>query len=92
MPGLSEVAPGVNLARAIDALVEGRWVADDKIDFSPVRVPTEEGSGLTIQMESKWVNDGWRRHALVQEGRYGCGVTMKAAHTIQISSRLFGDN
>ena len=61
------------------------WVADDtigysrtssgnEIDFSPVRVPTEEGSGLTIPIESKWVDDGWRREALVMEGRYGRGV------------------
>ena len=85
MPCLSEMALGVCLARAIDGLEEGRWVAYDtigysrtssgnEIDFSPVRVPTEEGSGLTIPIESKWVDDGWRREALVLEGRYGRGV------------------
>ena len=85
MPGLSEMALGVFLARAIDGQEEGRWVADDtigysrtssgnEIDFSPVRVPTEEGSGLTIPIASKWVDDGWRREALVLEGRYGRGV------------------
>ena len=82
LAGLTEMALGVSLARAIDGLEEGRWVADDtigysrtssgnEIDFSPVRVPTEEGSGLTIPIESKWVDDGWRREALVLEGRYG---------------------
>ena len=85
LAGLSEIALGVSLARAIDGLEESRWVADDtigysrtssgnEIDFSPVRVPTEEGSGLTIPIESKWVDDGWRREALVLEGRYGRGV------------------
>ena len=85
LAGLTEMALGVSLARAIDGLEEGRWVADDtigysrtssgnEIDFSPVRVPTEEGSGLTIPIESKWVDDGWRREALVLEGRYGRGV------------------
>ncbi len=85
MPSLSEMALAVALARAVDGLEEGRWVADDtigysrttsgnEIDFSPVRVPTEEGSGLTTPIESKWVDDGWRREALVLEGRYGRGV------------------
>ena len=85
MPGLSEMALGVFLARAIDGQEEGRWVADDtigysrtssgnEIDFSPVRVSTEEGSGLTIPIASKWLDDGWRREALVLEGRYGRGV------------------
>ena len=85
MPGLSEMALAVTLARAIDGLEEGRWVADDtigytrtssgnEIDFSPVRVPTEDGSGLSTPIESKWVDDGWHREALVLEGRYGRGV------------------
>ncbi|MCX5955007.1 MAG: hypothetical protein NTW51_01030 [Cyanobacteria bacterium] len=46
----------------------------NEIDFSPVRVPTEAGSGLTMPIESKWVDHGWRRDALVLEGRYGRGV------------------
>ena len=85
MTSLSEMALAVALARAVDGLEEGRWVADDtigysrtasgnEIDFSPVRVPTEGGSGLTTPIESKWVDDGWRREALVLEGRYGRGV------------------
>jgi len=40
----------------------------NEIDFSPVRVPTEAGSGLTTPIESKWVDHGWRRDALVLEG------------------------
>ena len=46
----------------------------NEIDFSPVRVPTEAGSGLTMPIESKWVDHGWRRDPLVLEGRYGRGV------------------
>jgi uncharacterized protein len=85
MTSLSEMVLAVALARAVDGLEEGRWVADDtigysrtssgnEIDFSPVRVPTEAGAGLTTPIESKWVDDGWRRAALVLEGRYGRGV------------------
>ena len=85
MTSLSEMVLAVALARAVDGLEEGRWVADDtigycrtssgnEIDFSPVRVPTEAGAGLTTPIESKWVDDGWRREALVLEGRYGRGV------------------
>jgi hypothetical protein len=58
MTSLSEMVLAVTLARAVDGLEEGRWVADDtigysrtssgnQIDFSPVRVPTEAGSDLT---------------------------------------------
>ena len=85
MTSLSEMVLAVALALAVDGLEEGRWVADDtigysrtssgnEIDFSPVRVPTEAGAGLTTPIESKWVDDGWRREALVLEGRYGRGV------------------
>jgi len=85
MTSLSEMVLAVALARAVDGVEEGRWVADDtigysrtssgnEIDFSPVRAPTEAGAGLTTPIESKWVDDGWRREALVLEGRYGRGV------------------
>jgi len=76
---------GVTLARSIDALDEGRWIADDtigyartdsgkEIDLSPVRVPAEGTAGITVPIESKWVEDGWRQDALVLEGRYGRGI------------------
>jgi predicted AAA+ superfamily ATPase len=85
MTALSEMVLGVSLARAVDARDEGRWVAEDtigytrtdsgnEIDFSPVRVPTAAGAAYSTPLESKWVDDGWRREALVMEGRYGRGV------------------
>jgi uncharacterized protein len=85
MTALSEMVLGVTLARAVDGIEEGRWVADDtigytrtdsgnEIDFSPVRVPPEADVALTTPLESKWVDDGWRQEALVMEGRYGRGV------------------
>lgn len=85
MTGLSELVLGVTLARSIDALDEGRWIADDtigyartdsgkEIDLSPVRVPAEGTAGITVPIESKWVEDGWRQDALVLEGRYGRGI------------------
>ena len=85
MPALSEMALAVTLARAVDGLEEGRWLADDsigytrtdsgnEIDFSPVAVPDAGQAGFTTPIESKWVDDGWRQAALVMEGRYGRGV------------------
>ena len=72
-----------------------RWVADSTIgysrtssgngiDFSPVRMPTEAGADLTAPIESKWVDDGSRREALVLEGRYGRAVMA----TTSIPSRV----
>ena len=60
----------------------------NEIDFSPVRVPTEEGAGLTTPIESKWVDDGWRREALVIEGRYGRGVIATKSHSGSGASEL----
>lgn len=85
MPALSEMALAVALARAVDRLEEGRWLADDtigysrtdsgrEIDFSPVPVPSPAGAAFTTPIESKWVDQGWRQQALVLEGRYGRGV------------------
>jgi predicted AAA+ superfamily ATPase len=85
MPALSEMALAVTVARAVDGLEEGRWLADDtigyartdsgrEIDFSPVPVLTEGGTAFTTPLESKWVDRGWRQEALVLEGRYGQGV------------------
>lgn len=85
MTSLSELVLGVILARSIDALDEGRWIADDtigyartdsgkEIDLSPVRVPLGGTVGFSVPIESKWVEDGWRQDALVLEGRYGRGI------------------
>lgn len=82
---LSEMTLAVTLARTIDELDEGRWIADDtigylrtdsgnEIDLSPVRVPTADGANATVPVESKWVDTGWRGEARVIEARFGRGI------------------
>lgn len=82
---LTEQMIGVSLARAIDALDEGRWVTNDtlgyvrtgsgnEVDLAPVSVPTASGVARTVPLESKWVDRGWRPEALTVEGKYGCGI------------------
>ena len=84
-PALSEMALAVTLARAIDDLDEGRWIADDTVgyartgsgneaDLAPVRVPTTAGVAMTTPIESKWVDSGWRGEARTIEGKYGRGI------------------
>jgi len=85
MTRLTEMSIGVALARAIDRLDEGRWVARDtigfattgsgnEVDFAPVPVPTPSGSEMTTPLESKWVDDGWRGDARVLFGKYREGI------------------
>ncbi|MGA0566911.1 ATP-binding protein [Rathayibacter sp. KR2-224] len=82
---LTEAALGVTLARAIEALDEGRWLSDDsvgyartesgnEVDFAPVRVPVAGTHSMTVPVESKWVDDGWRAEARVIDGKYGHGI------------------
>lgn len=82
---LTEMALGVALARAIDVLDEGRWVAGDtigytrtasgnEVDLAPVAVPTPAGPGTTTPIECKWIDQGWRAEAKVVEGKFGAGV------------------
>ncbi len=82
---LSEAALGIALARVIDNLDEGRWVAGDtigyartgsgnEIDFAPIRIPTAGGSTTTTPIESKWVDDGWRAGAKSMKAKYGHGI------------------
>ncbi len=78
MTALTEAAVAVALARAIDDLDEGRWVAGDtigyirtgggkEVDLGPVAVPTTSGSMTTVPLEAKWVDAGWRAEAQVVE-------------------------
>lgn len=75
----------VALAQAIDELEEGRWVSGDtvgyvrtgggkEIDLGPTHVPTSAGTELTVPIEGKWVDSGWRAEAQVVEKKYGRGV------------------
>ncbi|MGH9040206.1 MAG: AAA family ATPase [Acidimicrobiia bacterium] len=85
MTVLTEMAIGVALARAIDELDEGRWVAGDtigyartgsgnEVDLAPVALPSDAGTQRTIPIETKWVDDGWRAEAKVIENKYKTGV------------------
>jgi hypothetical protein len=82
---LTESAIGITLARAIEALDEGRWLSDDsvgyartesnnEVDFAPVRVPLAGAHATTVPIESKWVDTGWRGEARVIDGKYGRGI------------------
>ncbi len=85
MTVLTETALGVALARAIDRLDEGRWVAGDtigyartgsgnEVDLAPVPVPSDAGTRRSVAIEAKWVDDGWRSEAKVVENKYKAGV------------------
>jgi predicted AAA+ superfamily ATPase len=86
MTVLSEMAVGVALARTIELLEEGRLMDSDtigftrtntagqEIDLSPVLLPTTGGASVSVPIESKWVDDGWRREAKVIEAKYQRGI------------------
>lgn len=85
MPALTEAALAVALARRIDELEEGRWVGGDtigyvrtgsgnEVDLGPADVPTAAGGSVTVPIEAKWVDSGWRSAAQVVERKYGGGV------------------
>lgn len=85
MTALTEMAVGVSLARAIDNLEEGRWSSGDtigyirtasgnEVDLAPVWVPTPSGPAKTTPVESKWIDDRFRRESMVLERKYGAGL------------------
>jgi len=85
MTVLTEAAIGVALARSVDELDEGRWLAGDtigyirtgsgkEVDLGPVGLPTAAGTRLSIPIEGKWIDQGWRAAAQVIEKKYGSGV------------------
>ncbi len=82
---LTEMIVGVAMARAIDQLDEGRWVAADtigyartasgnEVDLATVIVPSNAGPARTVPIECKWIDHGWRAEAKVIEGKYGRGI------------------
>ena len=82
---LSEQVIGTHLARAIDDIEPGRWVSGDtigygrtassnEVDLAPVPIGSAVGTQLTVPVESKWVDSGWRKEALVIEGKYSTGI------------------
>jgi len=85
MTRLTEMTLGVTLASTLEESEEGRWSdgnsigftrtdAGNEVDLSPIPIHTSSGSGLTVPLESKWVDDGWRGEARVLTGKYGRGV------------------
>ncbi|MDA8149231.1 MAG: hypothetical protein M0Z93_10730, partial [Actinomycetota bacterium] len=78
-------ALGVALARRIDLLDEGRWVAGDtigytrtgsgnEIDLVPVAIPSGTATLESVPLEGKWVDDGWRSEAKVIENKFRRGI------------------
>ena len=85
MTSLTEQTIAVALARTIDGLDEGRWIAGDtvgyartssgnEVDLSPVHIPSISGIRLSVPIESKWVDAGWRGEAKVIENKYRSGI------------------
>jgi hypothetical protein len=81
----SPLALGITLARTLEESEEGRWSdgnsigftrtgSGNEVDFSPVPIRTSTGTGMTVPIESKWVDDGWRGEARVLTGKYGRGI------------------
>jgi predicted AAA+ superfamily ATPase len=82
---LTEQAIAVAAARALDDLEPGRWIAEDtigyvrtasgqEVDLAPVPAASPAGTLVTVPMESKWVDRGWRSEAKVLEGKYTRGI------------------
>lgn len=85
MTRLTETTVAVTLARAVDALDEGRWLhgdtigytrtgGDREIDLAPVTVPSPDGATSTTPIECKWVDRGWKGEARTITGRFGYGI------------------
>ena len=85
MTTLTEMTLGACLARSVDLLEEGRWVAGDtigyartqsfgEIDLGPVPVPSPVGPRQTVAIESKWVDAKWRAEAKPIENKYIGGI------------------
>ncbi len=84
---LTEQVLATTVARRLDDLEPGRWIAGDtighlrtgsgnEIDVTPVPTSTAAGPRSTTPLESKWVDSGWRKEALTIEGRFGTGASL----------------
>jgi uncharacterized protein len=85
MTRLTETTIGVSLARAIDTLAEGRWLSGDtigysrtrsgnEIDLAPISLPTGSGVKVSVPLECKWIDQGWRFESKTIDGKYGRGI------------------
>jgi hypothetical protein len=84
MAALTEQALGVALARRIDHLDEGRWVAGDtigytrtgsgnEVDLVPVTLPSSGTTLESVPIEGKWIDDRWRSEAKAIENKFHRG-------------------
>jgi predicted AAA+ superfamily ATPase len=100
MTKLTEATLGIGLARAIDNLDEGRWIngdtigyartlSDNEIDLAPVSIPSYAGTDLTVPVESKWVDHGWRAEARVIDGKYKRGI-LATKSILDTTGRVWG--
>lgn len=82
---LTEQTLAVSLARCIDDLEEGRWIANDtvgyvrtgsgnEVDLCPVQCPGGADDARTVPIESKWVDTGWRSEARTIDAKYRRGI------------------
>lgn len=51
-----------------------RTASGREIDPTPVPVPSESGPLLTVPIERKWSDHGWRSEAKVIEGKHPKGI------------------
>ena len=82
---VSEATLGITLARAIEAvhdgrLIEGRAIgyqrtgSGNEIDFAPLPLRVGGSRVQSTPLESKWVASGWRGEALTIENKHGRGI------------------
>ncbi len=82
---LTEAALAVAIARSIDDLQPGRWIAGDtigylrsgngnEIDFAPRSLPTPAGSASLTPIEAKWVSQGWKGASRGMHAKLGHGI------------------
>lgn len=82
---VTEAALGITLARAIEAVHEGRLIegraigyqrtgSGNEIDFAPLSLRIGGSRVESVPLESKWVASGWRGEALTMENKHGRGI------------------
>jgi uncharacterized protein len=85
MTPLTESVLALHLARGIDDLEEGRYVANDtigylrtgsgkEVDFGPVCLNDGSMRSGRTPVEAKWVDDRWRADEKVIEAKFGNGI------------------
>lgn len=83
---LTEQVLAMTFAGAIDRLEEGRWISQDtigyarttsgnEVDLCPVHLPDGAvGSSMSVPVESKWVDQGWKSESRTIQAKYHRGI------------------